>query len=99
MNVPESNERTLIEMGSGAGPALGVEQILAELDKPVRGWDDSAPAIQMMFVELCDPVLEALSKDHGTIDSIPGYPVIQNLVRALNHVLAGFHLAQHGFLN
>lgn len=78
---------------------LTTADILRELSAPVNGWDGNAVPIGNSFAKLCDPILEALSQDFGTIDAIPGYQVLQNLVRAINHVLAGFHLAQHGFLS
>jgi hypothetical protein len=73
--------------------------MLQELDFPVNGWSGAAAELQLKFAALCQPVADALLSSAGPAISGPGYAVLQNLSRALNDSVAGFHLAQHGFLN
>ena len=80
-------------------PEITVAHILSELNFPVSGWENRAVDIQAKFSALAQPVADSILAGQGDSVSGAAYAVLQNLSRALNDCLAGFHLAQHGFLN
>lgn len=82
----------------GAG-RWSAAQMLMELGLPIASARPTHAAIQQEFVAVVDPAIDLVMGAHPTTTGESQFAVRQLLVRAINDVVAAFHLATHGYLN
>ena len=79
--------------------SISARQFLHELDAPVTSLRASYAELQREFVGSVDPIVDLVVGARDRTAGESAFAVRQILVRALNDLIAAFHLLVHGYVN